>query len=161
MSESLLFAILGFLTACLIGTVFASFLWRRAVAVTTRRITEDENFASLDQVANLRADLQSSRDLAAAKISEIEQAEARIADLEAALVKAESLPRGDGGRLEAGSENCHGRLKDGRTGERCGESSARNPKYGNQSFSQRKRYGTSYSKGTGHLSGKRHPESCS
>ncbi|MEQ9518509.1 MAG: hypothetical protein RLN89_03615 [Parvibaculum sp.] len=38
MSESLLFAILGFLIACLFGTVFASFLWRRAVTVTKRRL---------------------------------------------------------------------------------------------------------------------------
>lgn len=38
MSESLLFAVLGFLIACLFGTVFASLLWRRAVTVTKRKL---------------------------------------------------------------------------------------------------------------------------
>ncbi|PCJ68526.1 MAG: hypothetical protein COA62_15340 [Rhodobiaceae bacterium] len=67
MSESLMFALLGFLVACLFGTVCASFLWRRAVIVTTRRITggdkseirEDsaENSARDQEVAELRSEI--------------------------------------------------------------------------------------------------------
>ena len=69
MSENLMFALLGFLTACLLGTVCASFLWRRAVIITTRRIVgEDQtgphkeragNSASDQEVAELRSKIAS------------------------------------------------------------------------------------------------------
>ena len=77
MSESLLFAILGFLVACLLGTVFASFLWRRAVTVTTRKIAEDENFAGLDEVADLKADLRAAQSTIGSKDREIGEAAAK------------------------------------------------------------------------------------
>ncbi len=105
MSESLLFAILGFLIACLLGTVFASFLWRRAVTVTTRKITEDENFAAMDEVADLKADLRSARNGLATKDREISEAQVRIADAEAALSEAQSSSEGTTEQLKGELEN--------------------------------------------------------
>ncbi|MAN60762.1 MAG: hypothetical protein CMI60_02330, partial [Parvibaculum sp.] len=94
MSESLLFAILGFLVACLLGTVFASFLWRRAVTVTTRKIAEDENFAGLDEVADLKADLRAAQNTIGSKDREIGEAAAKTADLEAAIAEAKASGEG-------------------------------------------------------------------
>lgn len=94
MSESLLFAILGFLVACLLGTVFASFLWRRAVTVTKRKISEDENFAGLDEVAGLKADLRAAQNTIAAKDREIGEAATRAAELEAAVAEAQASGEG-------------------------------------------------------------------
>lgn len=89
MSESLIFAILGFLVACLFGTVIASFLWRRAVAVTRRNITEDENFASLEEVADLKAEIRELHDAQRAGQREIKAREIEIAKLEDAKLKAD------------------------------------------------------------------------
>ena len=89
MSESLIFAILGFLVACLFGTVIASFLWRRAVAVTRRNITEDENFASLEEVADLKAEIREIQDAQRAGQREIKAREIEIAKLEDAKSKAD------------------------------------------------------------------------
>lgn len=61
MSESLLFAILGFLIACLFGTVMASFLWRRAVTVTKRKLgvtgNDESNTDALNEIDDLRRQL--------------------------------------------------------------------------------------------------------
>lgn len=67
MSESLMFALLGFLVACLFGTVCANFLWRRAVMVTTRRVADGDkseirediagNSARDQEVAELRSEI--------------------------------------------------------------------------------------------------------
>ncbi len=100
MSESLLFAILGFLVACLLGTVFASFLWRRAVTVTTRKITEDENFAGLDEVANLKTELRAAQNSVASKDREIDQAATKAAELEASIADAKASGEGAAASLK-------------------------------------------------------------
>lgn len=105
MSESLLFAILGFLVACLLGTVFASFLWRRAVTVTTRKIIEDENFAGLDEVADLKADLRAAQNTIAAKDREIGAAETKTAELEAAIAEAKASGEGTAENLKQELQN--------------------------------------------------------
>lgn len=105
MSESLLFAILGFLVACLIGTVFASFLWRRAVTVTTRRITEDENFAAIDDVADLKADLRAAQNTLITKDREISEAAAKTAELEAAIADAHATGEGTEANLKRELQN--------------------------------------------------------
>ncbi len=117
MSESLLFAILGFLVACLLGTVFASFLWRRAVTVTTRKITEDENFAAMDEVADLRADLRAAQNGLATKDREIVNAQARAADLETALSEAQASGEGTTENLKRELENA-GKALEAAQGER-------------------------------------------
>lgn len=111
MSESLLFAILGFLIACLLGTVFASFLWRRAVTVTTRRITEDENFAGLDEVADLKADLRAAQNTISAKDREIGEAATRAADLEAAVTEAKASGEGAADSLKQELQNAGAALE--------------------------------------------------
>ncbi len=105
MSESLLFAVLGFLVACLLGTVFASFLWRRAVTVTTRQIMEDENFAGLDEVADLKADLRAAQTDIAAKDREIGAAETKAAELEAAIAEAKASGEGTAENLKQELQN--------------------------------------------------------
>jgi chromosome segregation ATPase len=105
MSESLLFAILGFLVACLLGTVFASFLWRRAVTVTTRKIIEDENFAGLDEVADLKADLRDARNSIAAKDREVGAAETKTAELAAAIAEAKASGEGTAENLKQELQN--------------------------------------------------------
>jgi len=90
MSESLIFAILGFLVACLFGTVVASFLWRRAVSVTKRSISEDENFASLEEVASLKADLREQQSALSTSTRDIKSKEAEIASLKEAQTQAET-----------------------------------------------------------------------
>lgn len=105
MSESLLFAILGFLVACLLGTVFASFLWRRAVTVTTRRIMEDENFAGLDEVADLKADLRTAQNTIGSKDREIGAAETKAAELEAAIAEAKASGEGTAENLKQELQN--------------------------------------------------------
>ncbi len=105
MSESLLFAILGFLVACLIGTVFASFLWRRAVTVTTRRITADENFAAIDEVADLKADLRAAQNSVMTKDREINEAVAKTAELEAAIADAHATGEGTEANLKRELQN--------------------------------------------------------
>jgi|GEM_PF-2755113 len=90
MSESLIFAILGFLVACLFGTLVASFLWRRAVSVTKRSISDDENFASLEEVASLKADLREQQSALAASTREVKAKEAEIASLKEAQAQAET-----------------------------------------------------------------------
>ena len=105
MSESLLFAILGFLVACLLGTVFASFLWRRAVTVTTRKIMEDENFAGLDEVADLKEDLRAAQNTIAAKDREIGAAETNTAELEAAIAEAKASSEGTAENLKQELQN--------------------------------------------------------
>ncbi len=108
MSESLLFAILGFLIACLFGTVFASFLWRRAVKITTRKITQDENFADLGEVADLKADLRATQNSLATKDREIGDAQARTSELEAAVLEAQTSGEGT-------AENLRQELQDAAT----------------------------------------------
>jgi chromosome segregation ATPase len=105
MSESLLFAILGFLVACLVGTVFASFLWRRAVSVTMRRITEDDNFAAIDEVADLKADLRAAQNTLATKDQEIRDAHARVAELETAITDAQATGEGAAENLKRELQN--------------------------------------------------------
>jgi len=105
MSESLLFALLGFLVACLIGTVFASFLWRRAVSVTTRRLTENENFAAQDEVADLKADLRAAQNTLTTKDREVSEAEARTAELEAAIADAQATGEGAAAELKRELQN--------------------------------------------------------
>jgi len=111
MSESLLFAILGFLVACLLGTVFASFLWRRAVTVTTRKITDDENFAALDEVADLKADLRAAQNGIAAKDREIREAATKAAELEAAIAEAKASGEGATENLKAELQNAGAALE--------------------------------------------------
>jgi|TARA_R110002096_G_scaffold89742_12_gene203944 chromosome segregation ATPase len=110
MSESLLFAILGFLVACLLGTVFASFLWRRAVTVTTRKIAEDENFAGLDEVADLKADLRAAQNTIGSKDREIGEAAAKTADLEAAIAEAKASGEGAAENLKQELQNADAAL---------------------------------------------------
>lgn len=105
MSESLLFAILGFLVACLLGTVFASFLWRRAVTVTTRKIMEDENYAGMDEVADLKADLRAAQNNIAAKDREIAAAETKAVELEAAIAEARASGEGTAENLKQELQN--------------------------------------------------------
>ena len=90
MSEGLIFAILGFLVACLFGTIVASFLWRRAVTVTKRSISEDENFASLEEVASLKAELREQQSASAASTREVKAKEIEIASLKEAQLQAET-----------------------------------------------------------------------
>ncbi len=105
MSESLLFAILGFLVACLLGTVFASFLWRRAVSVTTRKMTDDENFADLGEVADLRADLRAAQNNLANKDREMSDVEAKVAELETSLIDAKAAGEGAAENLKQELQN--------------------------------------------------------
>ncbi len=59
MSENLMFAILGFLIACLVGTVIARFLWLRAVTVTTQAISGTHSPRSNVAIAGSSAELRS------------------------------------------------------------------------------------------------------
>lgn len=90
MSEGLIFGILGFLIACLFGTVIASLLWRRAVSVTKRSISEDENFASLEEVASLKANLREQQSASSASTREVKAKEIEIASLKEAQTLAET-----------------------------------------------------------------------
>jgi chromosome segregation ATPase len=84
-----MFAVLGFLIACLFGTVVASLLWRRAVSVTKRSISQDENFASLEEVADLKSEIGSLQNTQRENAREIRAKEIEIAALEEAKAKAE------------------------------------------------------------------------
>jgi len=83
MSANLMFALLGFLTACLLGTVCASFLWRRAVIVTTRRIVGEDKTKTHEEFAE-----NSVRDQEVAKLrSKIASRDAERSQTETSLHK--------------------------------------------------------------------------
>lgn len=94
MSESLMFALLGFLVACFFGTIFANFLWRRAVTVTTRSLTEGESYVSNAEISDLQADIRDLRRTLSERDREVRKWTERAEELQAAQSEAEENVQG-------------------------------------------------------------------
>lgn len=94
MTESLMFALLGFLVACFFGTVFANFLWRRAVTVTTRRLTENSGESSNADISDLQADIRDLRRTLSDRDREVRKWTERAEELQAAQSEAEENVQG-------------------------------------------------------------------
>lgn len=87
MTESLMLIALGFLTATLFGLIAFQFVWRRAVTVTTRKLTGDFNLEEVQANTERLAALETEFD---AKEQEIAALAQRRDQLEGALATASS-----------------------------------------------------------------------
>lgn len=83
MLESIMLIALGFLTATLFALIAIQFVWRRAVKVTTRKLTSDldldELKASADEAASLNISLRDKNNEISALTSKNAQLEASLA----------------------------------------------------------------------------------
>ena len=83
MLESIMLIALGFLTATLFALIAIQFVWRRAVKVTTRKLTSDldldELKASADEAASLNISLRDKKNEVAALTSKNTQLEESLA----------------------------------------------------------------------------------
>ncbi|HEY4343437.1 MAG TPA: hypothetical protein VGN05_03755 [Parvibaculum sp.] len=100
MVESLMLIALGFLTATLFGLIAVQLVWRRAVTVTTRKLTGDLDLEEVQRNTERLLSLETELD---AKEQELAATAARRAQLEGALATASSeaqLLRHDIGALQ-------------------------------------------------------------